>query len=538
MSALAPVLVAVLALAAASAALTGPSRARLAGRISTGAAALACALSAALAARVAVHGALSAVISTSGGRVLAGLYVNRITAVLLLLVCGVSAVVQAFAGSYLRGDVRATRFFACTSLLTAATAAIVSAATLVGLAVAWSIAGVALCLLLNMYAGLPAAREGARKTVRALAIGDGALWIAVALALSRWGDLDLRNLSVQAPTLRTDGTLLALFACLVLVAALARSAQLPLQRWLPATLAAPTPVSALLHAGVINAGGVLLVRLSPLFGASVLASTLAFALGAATLVHGTLLMITKPDVKGALAHSTMGQMGFMIMTCGLGAFAAAVFHLVAHGMYKATLFLGSGSAVHRHVRHSKAPPRATRTVASSGARAGLSALLGAAAVVGAASVLHPHVGGRSGSGALLLFAWATAARGAWGLLGRDLARGVLAAALAGVVGAVWAYVAWLGAFTGFFAADLGRGGLHPASPWLLAALVPALAVLAALRSAAGARRLRALHDSVYVYALSAGHVALGATRRARPAAAASAPARWPLLQAGSQAARS
>ena len=139
---------------------------------------------------------------------------------------------------------------------------------------------------------------------------------------------------------------------LVVVAALSRSAQFPFHRWLPATLAAPTPVSALLHAGVVNAGGILLIRLAPLSRREV-AQALTIAAGAATMVYGATIMLVKPDVKGALAHSTTAQMGFMILTCGLGLWAAAVIHLVAHGFYKSTLFLSSGSAV-------AAPPRGER----------------------------------------------------------------------------------------------------------------------------------------------------------------------------------
>jgi len=319
------------------------------------------------------------------------------------------------------------------------------------------------------------------------------------------------------------------FSCLILVAAMARSAQLPLQRWLPATLAAPTPVSALLHAGVINAGGVLLVRLSAVVGTSRPASELMFCVGGATVVYGTLLMLTKPDIKGALAHSTIGQMGFMIMTCGLGAFAAAVFHLVAHGMYKATLFLGSGGAVHRHVRHDKSPPRA-----GGHQRAALTALLAGAlagaAVLSASVVLHPHVGGRSGSGGLLVFAWATASAATWGVLRRHLRTVIALAGLALIGAGSWAYVAWLRLFTSFLSVDLSKTGQHPAPAWLLAIPVLMLALVAGVRLSE--RRLRTVHDALYVRALSAGHVLRGREplmRRApRPAASP-----WTLLQPGS-----
>ena len=531
MSALLVLIVALPALAAVFCTVAGAGRAANVPRASALAAAAAFLCAVGLAIDVSLRGPVSAVISGTGGHQVLGLYADRITVVLLLLVCGVSAVVQNFARGYLHGDLRAGRFFAGTSLLTAATAAMVSAASLVGLGVAWTLAGVALCLLLNMYAGLPAARQGVRRTALAFAIGDGALWTAIALALLEWGNLDLRRLEHQAGTLAGRPALLGVFACLILVAALARSAQLPLQRWLPATLAAPTPVSAILHAGVINAGGVLLVRLSPLIGRSGPASTLMFCSGGATVIYGTALMLAKPDIKGALAHSTMGQMGFMIMTCGLGAFAAAIFHLVAHGMYKATLFLGSGGAVHRQVRHAKAPPRAGGTRASRALAALLAALLGGAAVLGAAAVLHPHVGGRSGSGGLLVFAWATAAAGAWGILQRPLGTATRIGGLALVGLASWAYVGWLRMFTSFLSSDLGGLGQHPAPPWLLGVVVGPLALLALLRLAGGRRA----HDTLYVLALSAGHVMReSGARHRRPQAAGSG---WTVLEPNAGAAR-
>jgi len=541
-SALLLILVAAPTLAAIACASSSPSNQRTTARLSILASAVSFALAAALAVYVGINGSVSAVAGGTNGAI-AGLYANRITAVLLLLVCGVSTVVQVFAAGYLQGDVRARRFFAATSMLTAATAAMVSAATLVGLGLAWTLAGVALCLLLGMYADLPAARQGVRRTAAAFAIGDGALWLAIAIALANWGDLDLRHLQQQAPTLTGNHTLVAAFSCLLLVAAIARSSQVPLQRWLPATLAAPTPVSALLHAGVINAGGVLLVRMSPLFGTSTLASTLAFFAGAATVIYGTVLMLAKPDIKGALAHSTMGQMGFMIMTCGLGAFAAAIFHLVAHGMYKATLFLGSGTAVHRYVRHRKAPPKNSTPDAAIVRISIFAPAWAAFAVLSAATVVHPHVGGRTGSGALLIFAWATAASATWGLLRRRPPTPALAAGLLGILAGAWAYIGWLKVVTSFLAVDLPSLGQAPATPWLLAVVLPALALIEFVRTAGmtdrvelGAR-IGALHDTVYVFALSAGHVITRAARSQRPHASQAPAGRWASLETSSEAVR-
>lgn len=486
--------------------------------------ALSLAAALATAAVVALDGPLSVVVERSDGSAVGGLHADRLGVVLLCLICAVSTVVQSFAGRYLRGDPRARRFHAVAALMTAATAAVAVAATLVGLAVAWTLSGVALCVLLDLYRELPAARDGARRTARAFAIGDVALWVAVAVAVATWGDLDLRRLGEEVPGLATDGVALTTVACLLVVAAIARSAQLPLQAWLPATLTAPTPVSALLHAGVVNAGGVLLARLSPVFGASTAATHLAFAAGAATAVYGTALMLVKPDIKGALAHSTMGQMGFMIMSCGLGAFAAAIFHLAAHGMYKATLFLGSGAAVHRHVRHRKAPPIAALDRARTWAAAAV-ALLISGAVLGASAVLIYDEGAGSTT-VLLLFAWATVAWAGFGWLLRHATPTGALTVLGLSVLTVPLYVWLLDAFSAFLSPALAGAGTQTASPWLLVA--PGAALLLASLARLGAHsRLASLHDALYVSALSAGDAGAGGRRRrarrfARPAAPAPA----------------
>jgi NADH:ubiquinone oxidoreductase subunit 5 (subunit L)/multisubunit Na+/H+ antiporter MnhA subunit len=480
--------------------------------VSIGASAASFALAGVLLVAVALSGPVH--VSIAGGA--AGLYATRVSAVLLLLVFGVGTVVQAFARRYLRGDPRAGRFFSGTALLVAATGAMVSSATLIGLAAAWSVAGAALCLLLGMYPQLPAAADGARRTARAFLAGDAALWVGVAIATATWGDLDLRDLHLHG-----HPAALAVVACLIVVAALSRSAQLPFQRWLPATLAAPTPVSALLHAGVVNAGGILLVRMSPLFGASAIATRLAFVLGAASAVYGTLLMLAKPDVKGALAHSTMGQMGFMVMTCGLGAFAAAVFHLVAHGMYKATLFLGSGSAVHGQVRHAKSPPvAAAPSRAAAAAMAGYSLLLPAAALLAAIELIRPHLDGRAGSGALFVFAWASGAWACAGWMRRHRTGGGAAAAAGAALLLAPAYVGVLGAVTDFLAPAVGTAtATTPA--WLVLPVAATMGGLTLLVRVPHERML-SLRDTLYVLALSAGHVAR--RRRAPGPAPRSAPA--------------
>ncbi len=424
---------------------------------------------------------------------------DRLAAVLLLLVFGVSAIVQSFAVRYLAGDPRAAWFTAGASLLTAASAGLMTAATLITLAICWTLAGVALCLLLGMYWHLPAARDGVRRTAIAFGIGDLALWTAVAIATASRGRIDLRDIGSGT----FSGPTVAVLAFLVVVAALSRSAQIPFHRWLPATLAAPTPVSALLHAGVVNAGGILLIRLAPL-ATDDAARVLTIVAGAATMIHGTLIMLVKPDIKGALAHSTMAQMGFMILTCGLGLWAAAVIHLVAHGFYKATLFLSSGSAISRHRRLTSLPAAAPLTRRRGLVNASAAVLLPALALTAALALVPLQPGDHAAEHALLIFAWVTGAAVTWGWLQRRPGlRGVLTGGAVLIPAAV-AYVAIVSGVTGYLNPALPSAGLSVTNVWVvtLAALV-ALGGFATLRRGPGAARLQ---RAAYTGALSAGHI--------------------------------
>ena len=428
-----------------------------------------------------------------------GLTADRLAVVLLLLVFGVSAIVQAFAVRYLGGDRRAPWFTGGAGLLTAASAGLMTADSLIGLAVFWSLAGLALCLLLGMYWHLPSARDGVRRTAMAFVIGDLALWTAVILATATWGTIDLRTLEPG----QLSGGLLPVLAVLVVLAALSRSAQIPFHRWLPATLAAPTPVSALLHAGVVNAGGILLIRLAPL-ASDDLARVLTILAGAATMAYGGAVMLAKPDVKGALVNSTTAQMGFMILTCGLGLWAAAVIHLVAHGFYKSTLFLSSGSAIAAHRRHEALPnlsePTRTQRTVNLVAAAALPALALAAAL----AVVPAGSGDQAAEHALLIFALVTGVALTTGWLHRS--PGLRGVALAGIflVPAAIAYVSAITAISSFLTPALPAPGLPVTAVWAVtvAALV-GLGVLALARWAPAAEGIR---RALYARALNAGHI--------------------------------
>ena len=500
MSALLVVLLAAPAVMAAVAFVAGRRRPRLVGGLGALTAGVGFVGSAVLAVRAAIGDIASLSLNTAGGNSVLAIRADQVAVVLLLLVFGVSAIVQTFAMRYLAEDERAGWFAAGAGLLTAGSAALMTAGTLVVLAIGWTVAGVALCLLLATYWHLPSARDGVRRTAAAFLVGDLALWAAVALVAAQHGTVDLRALQSES----LGGPVIAVVALLVVVAALSRSAQIPFHRWLPATLAAPTPVSALLHAGVVNAGGVLLIKLSSLVTASGLAQAATIVAGAATLGYGAVIMLVKPDIKGALVHSTMAQMGFMILTCGLGLWAAAVFHLVAHGFYKATLFLSSGSAIAYRRRKSALPGH--QLSAGERIRAMVPAVLvPAAGLYLAVTVIPMGPGDHTAEWALLLFAWVTGAAATMGWLARRPGFGGVLTAAAFLLPASLGYVWLVATVSGFMAPALPIAALPPIATWLITgATLLALGALALVRWAPDDGRLQHV---LYARALSAGHIA-------------------------------
>ncbi len=457
-----------------------------AGRWAVRATALAATAAVALLVAVGVGDPAQAIIEDDDGTAVLGLYAGHLGAVLALLTTGVGLVVQSFAGRALAGDPRERRFYALAALLTAATTGVATAVTVTGVTVAWIVAGSALAALVGHRAGWAQATRAVRRTRRAFLVGDVALAVAALVAVGSIGDIDLRTpgpavdaLASAPPPIPGSGlSALTVVATLLAVAAISRSALVPLHRWLPSTLAAPTPVSALLHAGVVNGGGVLLVRFAPVFGESALATHLAFVAGVATAVLATAVMLVRSDVKGNLAWSTAGQMGFMTMQVAVGAFSAAVFHIVGHAMYKASLFLGSGGAVVGHSRHRRRP--ASQRPVPGPARVATVVLAPAAALIAAYWVVDPHLPA-AGDLLVIVFAWATAARAArgWVQAGPFGPVATVATATIGTVIAVFGYIGGLRAFEGFVA---------PAGPSDVSAAVgPALlgAVLAGVTIAAG-----------------------------------------------------
>ena len=295
----------------------------------------------------------------------ASLRVDAVSAPLLLLIAFIGWIVLRYSATYLDGEAREGWF---TSWLCAALACVmlmVTAGNIGLLAVAWTGTSIALHRLLLFYSDRPAAQRAARKQKIVAGWSDGAMLAAAVLLYMGHGTGDVG--AILSAVAHGGATSLDLAAAGVLaVAAMLKSAQFPLHGWLTEVMEAPTPVSALLHAGIINAGGFVLIRFADLMlAAPAVLAALAIVGGLSALLGG-LVMLTQPAVKTSLAWSTIAQMGFMLLQCGLGLFPLALLHILAHSLYKAHAFLSSGGAVERIAAAARPGPVAVPSVAAVG----------------------------------------------------------------------------------------------------------------------------------------------------------------------------
>ncbi len=274
--------------------------------------------------------------------------VDALSAILLVLVSFLGATVLHYSRQYLAGDPRHGRFMFELALTLAAVTTLVAAGNLYLLVGAW----VAMSLLLNRLLLFRRERRMARiaatKKFILARVGDVSLIVACGLLIAEFGTAEFDTLAAAIAALPGElpGAALAATGLLALTAVL-KSAQFPAHGWLIEVMETPTPVSALLHAGIVNAGGFLFLRFADLMSAASSVGLAVAVIGAVTAVVGTVIMLTQPSIKTALAYSTVGQMGFMMLQCGLGAYSAAVVHLVGHSLYKAHAFLSSGDVVRR-----------------------------------------------------------------------------------------------------------------------------------------------------------------------------------------------
>ncbi|MGD8956559.1 MAG: proton-conducting transporter membrane subunit [Chromatiaceae bacterium] len=278
-----------------------------------------------------------------------------------LLIAGISLLVKIYSVRYMAEETGYSRFFVLLDLMTAALLVMVAAGDLITLLIAWHLIGVLLYFLLGHDTRSRSAYRYGFWTFITYRFGDLPLLLAAAVlfhTFHTWSLPGIFDALAANPDTRTflDLPVSEVVAALIAMSAFARSAQFLLHTWLPYTMDGPTPVSALMHAGIVNAGGFLINRFAPVFAYTEHVLHWVFIVGLFTAVIGSVLMLSQHDIKKSLGYSTMGQMGFMIMECGVGAFSLAIFHLIAHGLFKGTLFLGAGGII-GEARHDDGVPK-------------------------------------------------------------------------------------------------------------------------------------------------------------------------------------
>ncbi len=294
-----------------------------------------------------------------------GFLIDRLSTVMMVLIGGISTLIYLYSMRYLQQERGYARFLSLMILTIVVLQCMVASANLMMLFVFWQLLSFVLYILAHRHEHGPTLR-GAFTTFTLLRLADVAFLSGIVLAQALYGTLEFQELFARAaatpvtlsplPGLEISGP--TAVTLLIFIGAMGKSAQFPIHMWLPGSLYAPTPVHALLHAGIINAGGFLLNRLAPLYGLSPSTLHVVFVVGMLTAILGACMMLVQNDIKKTLGFSTIGQMGYMIMECGLGAFALAVFHLVAHGLFKATVFLNCGNVIHKARQEPAFPHRA------------------------------------------------------------------------------------------------------------------------------------------------------------------------------------
>jgi len=285
---------------------------------------------------------------TAGGTSIGwGVHIDRLTIVMLGLVTFVALLVQVYSLEYMRGDSRFGWYFAVHSLFGAAMLALVLADNLLFLYIAWELVGLGSYLLIGHWWERRSAAEAAKKAFITTRIGDVGLLIGIILLFRATGTFDISDIIEMAQAGAIGQGTLTASALLLFMGAMGKSAQFPFHVWLPDAMEGPTPVSALIHAATMVAAGVYLVaRMLPLFELAPVVMLVVTVIGLITFLYAGTLALVMTDIKRALAYSTISHLGLMMLSLGAFGLAAAIFHLVAHGVSKAMLFLGAGSVMH------------------------------------------------------------------------------------------------------------------------------------------------------------------------------------------------
>jgi len=279
----------------------------------------------------------------------ATLLLDQLSMCFVLLITGVGTLIHIYSIAYMSHDRDRRRFFAFLNLFIAAMLLLVLGDSYLSLYVGWEGVGLASYLLIGFWNQKPAYATAAKKAFVANRVGDVGLSLAVMIAFVQFGSVSFSGVAEGVEAGKASSLALNCLGAALLLAAVGKSAQFPLQSWLGDAMAGPTPVSALIHAATMVTAGVYLISRSHfVFDVASVAQTLVVIVGAITLLFGAIIGMAKDDIKKALAASTMSQIGYMILATGLGpvGYAFAMMHLLTHGFFKAGMFLGAGSVMH------------------------------------------------------------------------------------------------------------------------------------------------------------------------------------------------
>ena len=271
--------------------------------------------------------------------------IDPLTAVMLMVITGVGFLIHAYSIGYMRGDSGYARYFTYLNLFTVSMLILVMGGNYLVMFVGWE--GVGLCsyLLIGFWYERSSAIKAGTKAFVVNRIGDAGFLVGLFLIFDHFGTLNYADVFSRAGEL-SAATATAITLCLF-VGAIGKSAQLPLYTWLPDAMEGPTPVSALIHAAtMVTAGVYMVVRNHVLFNMAPVSLETVAVIGAATALFAATIGLVQYDIKRVLAYSTVSQLGYMFLACGVGAYASAIFHLVTHAFFKALLFMSAGSVIH------------------------------------------------------------------------------------------------------------------------------------------------------------------------------------------------
>ncbi len=281
-------------------------------------------------------------------RAIAGLQVDPLSVVMILVVTGVGFLIHVYSIGYMHEDKSFYRYFTYLNLFTFSMLLLVLANNFLLMFIGWE--GVGLCsyLLIGFWFEKKSAADAGKKAFIVNRVGDFGFILAILMIFVTFNTIDFTDVFHAAPEhLQVGSTVAVIITLLLFVGAVGKSAQIPLYTWLPDAMEGPTPVSALIHAAtMVTAGVYMVVRCNVLYTLSPISLTIVAIIGGATALFAATIGLAQNDIKRVLAYSTVSQIGYMFLACGVGAFVTGVFHLVTHAFFKALLFLGSGSVIH------------------------------------------------------------------------------------------------------------------------------------------------------------------------------------------------